>query len=383
MNRETLRILLVGSSVVAATLSVWFGLPRLKRWITPDLDRVWVVSAALGDEVASLRPREVVSGTPVTLFAVIEGGGDDGPRLFGSVDRVRLGGPDSEVLEVEPWSSWWYPVEFLWFKVEPVYPFDNEDFAADFRPDQIQYQDTFMLTWGFRDRHAADIGPTGDAYPDWEVGTMRYRVQVVLRDAEERVLDEAVSPGAGAVHASRFQDRPHRISVRASDEPLGRIQAWAGLPYVPFPEGPPPAEHPAERFLGGTILDFWIASLRRGGADWPYFGWEELPRRAEVVVDEMFLASDDVYRRYRDPGQAITWDEVQPGDLVAIEDHVGVLYQDRGPGGGGDGVLNRWDRLLGGYFEPLRDLPLGDAFLSGATVYRLPAPTSSSTAESG
>ena len=61
------------------------------------------------------------------------------------------------------------------------------------------------------------------------------------------------------------------------------------------------------------------------------------------------------------------------GDLVSIEDHVGVLYQDRGPGGGGDGVLNGVDRLLGGYFEPLRDMPLRDAFISGITVYRIGA----------
>ena len=33
--------------------------------------------------------------------------------------------------------------------------------------------------------------------------------------------------------------------------------------------------------------------------------------------------------------------------------------------------MNRWDRLLGGYFEPLRDMPVEDAFHSGITVYRL------------
>lgn len=382
MSRDTLRILLIGSTVVAAALSAWLGLPRLRLWMTPGLDRVWVVSAGLGDEVASLQPREVLSGTPVTLFAVVEAPSGDGERrLYGSVDRVRLRGADAEDLDVEPWSGWWYPLEFLWFKVEPVYPFDNEDFAEDFRPEDIRYQDTFMLTWGFRDRHAADLEPTGDAYPDWNVGTMRYRVQAVLRDAEERILDEASSPGADAVHVDRLEGRPHRVSARASEQPLGRVQAWAGLPYVPFPQQPVPQQHPAERFLGGTVLDFWIAALRRGGADLPYFSWEELASRGEVVVDEIFLGDDDVYHPYRDPGRQITWGEVRPGDLVAIEDHVGVLYQDRSPGGGGDGVLNRWDRLLGGYFEPLRDLSMGDAFVSGATVYRLRLPSATTTAE--
>ena len=86
----------------------------------------------------------------------------------------------------------------------------------------------------------------------------------------------------------------------------------------------------------------------------------------------MFLADDGTYYYTMDPLRPVTFDDVRVGDLLSIEDHVGILYQDRGPGGGGDGVLNRWDRLLGGYFEPLRDMPLGEAFVSGVTVYRLP-----------
>jgi len=103
----------------------------------------------------------------------------------------------------------------------------------------------------------------------------------------------------------------------------------------------------------------------------PFFGWEELEERGTIVVAEMFLAVDGIYYHTDDPLRPVTFDEVQAGDLLSIEDHVGVLYQDRGPGGGGDGVLNRWDRLLGGYFEPLRDMPVEDAFHSGITVYRL------------
>jgi hypothetical protein len=89
------------------------------------------------------------------------------------------------------------------------------------------------------------------------------------------------------------------------------------------------------------------------------------------VVEEMFLAEDGIYYYTDDPFRPVTFDEVHPGDLLSIEDHVGVLYQDRSPGGGGDGVLNKWDRLLGGYFEPLRGMPVEEAFHSGIIVYRL------------
>lgn len=373
MSRETLRLLLIASTVVAAALSVWFGIPRLQQWNTPTLERVWVVSSSIGEPIASAAPREVLAGTPVTLYAVVEATRRGQRRFYSSsVDRIRLGGEGAEIVEVEPWSTWWNALEMLWFKVEPVYGFDNETFSTDYTPEDIDYHETFMFAWGFRDRHAADITPTGDDYPRVEVGTMRYRAQAAVRDARDRVLDEAASPGPEGVHADDVAAQPHRVTVRASEAPLGVLQAWAGLPYVPLPVGLPAARHPAERFLGGTILDFWIASQRSLGAtELPYFGWQQLAERGAVVVAEMFLADDDAYYYSDDPLRPVTFDEVRVGDLLAIEDHVGVLYQDRGPGGAGDGMLNGDDRLLGGYFEPLRDMPLRDAFVAGITVYRL------------
>ena len=92
--------------------------------------------------------------------------------------------------------------------------------------------------------------------------------------------------------------------------------------------------------------------------------------RGETVVADMFLADDGAYYYADDPLRPVTFDDVSVGDLVSIEDHVGVLYQDRGPGGAGDGILNSVDRILGGYFEPLRDMPIGEAFVSGVSVYR-------------
>jgi hypothetical protein len=237
-----------------------------------------------------------------------------------------------------------------------------------------------MLAWGFRDRHAADITATGDDYPRVDFGTMRYKAQAVVRDVRDRVLDEAVSPGPEGVHAATIAEQPHRVTVTASAAPLGVLQGWAGLPYVPVGDGLPPAEHPATRFIGGTILDFWIASQRSLGAgDLPFFGWQELAERGVIVVAEMYLADDGTYYYSDDPLRPVTFDEVRVGDLLSIEDHVGVLYQDRGPGGAGDGVLNGVDRLLGGYFEPLRDMPLSEAFISGITVYRLDTGAAEST----
>lgn len=374
MNRETVRLLLIGSTVVAAALCIWFGIPLLQSWSTPRLQRVWVVSSSLGDDIASAAPKEVLAGAPVNLYAVVEATHHGRRRFYGSVDRVRLGAAGAEVVDVEPWSSWWNALEVLWFKVEPLYGFDNETFDPDFDPGAIAYGETFMLAWGFRDRHAADITPTGDDFPRIDVGTMRFKAQAAVRDLRDRVLDEATSPGAEGVHARSVAEQPLRVSVRAGDTLPGAIQAYSGLPYVPVRSDLAPAEHPATRFIGGTVLDFWIATQRSLGAEaMDFFGWERLADRGKVVVREMFLANDGTYYFTDDPLRSVTYDDVAVGDLLAIEDHVGVLYQDRGPGGAGDGVLNSGDRLLGGYFEPLRDMPVGDAFISGITVYRVDA----------
>jgi len=134
----------------------------------------------------------------------------------------------------------------------------------------------------------------------------------------------------------------------------------------------PPAEHPTPLYLGGTVLDFWIAGLRQAGL-WPgdFVRWEDLGAASQVVVDDMFLATDEAYYYSDDPLQPVTWETVRPGDIVTIDDHVGILLEDRGPGGGGDGVLNRWDRILNAYFEPLRDNEMGEAFHADIRVYRL------------
>ncbi len=372
MNRDTVRLLLIGSTVIAAALSVWFGIPQLQSWSTPRLQRVWVVSSSLGDDVASAAPKQVLAGAPVNLYAVVETMRWGRRGFYGPVERIRLGREGAEIVDVQPWSEWWNALEILWFKVEPVFGFDNENLEADFPPENIAYRETFMLAWGFREQHAADITPTGDDYPRIDVGTMRFKAQAAVRDLRDRVLDEATSPGAEGVHAGSIAEQPHRVTVRANDASLGVLQGYSGLPYVPVRAGLAAVDHPATRFIGGTILDFWIATQRQLGAEeLPFFGWEELAERGAVVVEEMFLAGDGNYYYTDDPLRPVTFAEVRVGDLLSIEDHVGVLYQDRGPGGAGDGVLNAEDRLLGGYFEPLRDMPLSTAFLAGITVYRV------------
>lgn len=374
MDRERFRLLLIGVTIFSAALCLIFGVPRARTALTPGLQRAWVVSRTLGETAARVTPRQELTGTPVTLYAVVEATPFLGePQLFGTVDSVVLE-PGGEPVSVQAWKSWWRQPEFIWFKVEPAVPFANESFDPAFSVEDIPYARNSQVSWGFEWNHAADVQATGDAFPDWDTGTMRYAVRAVVRDGDDRILQQVDSPGPEAVIEPDPSQAPHRVTLLGGEDVFGHMLGFAGLPYVPTVGDRLPDRHPASRFVGGTILDFWLVSRRMAlDTEQPLFGWQRLPEMATVIVEEMFLARDGAYYYSDDPLETVDWQTVRSGDLIVIEDHVGVLYEDRGPGGGGDGVLNRWDRTLEAYFEPLRDTALGEAFVSGITVYRLPA----------
>jgi hypothetical protein len=369
---ERIRLLLIGSTVVAAAITVILGVPRLRGFITPEIERVWVVSAALGDAAASTAPKNVLQGTPVTLLAIIEGRPPfaSETRLYGAVDEVILD-PAAGPRPVQAWSDWWYGAEFLWLKVEPLRGYANPEFETAFDPEEILFADSYQVAWGFAPTHAADVSPAGDVFPDLDTGTMRFAARAVVRDWRDRILQQVQSPSAAGVHAASPAARPHRVSVRAADDAMGWLQAYAGLAYVPFSETDS-MPHPVREYLGGTVLTYWLrAQQQAGGYDGRLQTWEQLEAVADVVVDDMFLASDGAYYWTRDPLRPVDWGTVQVGDILAIEDHVGIVFEDRGPGGGGDGVLNRWDEAWEAYFEPLRTTQLGEAFEADISVWRL------------
>ena len=375
MRTERLRLLLIGSTVIAATVTVILGVPRARDFLTPEIERVWVVSVALGDAVASTRAQQVVQGTPVTLLAVVEARPPfrSATRLYGAIDEVVLS-EDRGAQAVERWSDWWYTLEFLWLKVEPLQGFANPEFAPGFTADQILYTDSYQVAWGFAATHAVDVSPAGDVFPDLPTGTMRFAARAVVRDTQGSILQQVSSPAAAQVHAAAAFERPHRITVRAGDDAMGRLQGYAGLAYAPF-TGSDLEGHPVHDYLGGTVLAYWLSASRAAG-DYagPLVTWERLDQVAEIVVDDMFLASDGGYYWTREPLRPVDWESVQVGDLVTIEDHVGIIFEDRGPGGAGDGVVNRWDEAWEAYFEPLRKTPLGEAFEADIRVWRLRTP---------
>ncbi len=370
--RERMRLLLIGSSVVASALVLLLGVPKLRAWMTPRILGVVVASRSFDDPEVSVMPRETLAGVPVRLYALVRAR----PRFaaearwYGTVTQARLSASAAPVA-VHAWSGWWLQPEFLWSKVEPAFPFANEGLDPEFDPTTIRYQDSYQVSWGFDWSHAADIAPTGDAFPRWQTGTMRFAVQVVVRDQRGRILQRAGSPAADAVWQPEGAGAPHRVTVRGGDDAAGWLVAFAGLPYVPVAPRPGRA-HPAERWLAGTVLDFWLLANRRAGVPvgrpvW----WTQLDRVADRVLAEIFMARDGIYYHGDDPLRPVRWGEVRAGDLLVIEDHVGVLLEDRGPGGGGDGLLDRHDRVIEAYFEPLRNSPLGDAFVADVEVWRL------------
>jgi hypothetical protein len=340
-----------------------------------------VVSAAFGDSVATATPKETLQGAPVTLLAIIEARPPfaSGTRLYGTVDEVVLD-PAVGARAVQPWSDWWYSLEFLWLKVEPLHGYANPEFEPDFDLADIVFTNSYQVAWGFAPSHAVDVSPAGDIFPDLATGTMRFAARAVVRDWRDRILQQVESPAAEAVGAAGVAEQPHRISVRAADDAFGWLQAYAGLAYVPF-EDTRPQNHPVSTYLGGTVLAYWLRAQQQAGSyDGDLVTWESLDAIADVVVDDMFLANDGSYYWTKDPLRQVEWGVVQPGDIMTIDDHVGIVFEDRGPGGGGDGVLNGWDEAWEAYFEPLRLTRLDEAFVADIRVWRL-RPTQSPDAD--
>ena len=92
MRSERFRLLLIGSTVIAAAVTVILGVPRARGFLTPEIERVWVVSVGLGDAVATTRSKQVLQGAPVTLLAIVEARSafSSATKLYGTVSEVIL-----------------------------------------------------------------------------------------------------------------------------------------------------------------------------------------------------------------------------------------------------------------------------------------------------
>jgi len=177
------------------------------------------------------------------------------------------------------------------------------------------------------------------------------------------VAAEITLPGGDTLRTAALEEdrlglspRVMRVSYRTGDDFLGWMSSFFDVPYV---FGSTPGQ--VERYVGVDCADSLVGALRRStGGRQRYTSVGGIGRLAESVGDVLIQRRGERVLRSGD-GEPVTlrWGEdVRAGDLLAIDyaddpdgdlprawDHIGVLLEDRGPGGRPDGILGGDDLL--------------------------------------
>lgn len=300
------------------------------------------------------------------------------------------------------------PLRVAWSRVEPRMqherlPAPNPDLkiyanAVVFGPrhgawlgyDRLEYLQTPLPGAGaepvLRVRDArpgpgAGVPARGGPYAD--LGVMRLAATLEA-DGQRRE-----TPGAADAPAGQIGDRVFRYTYRGGDDFLGWLTTFFNVPYL-FGSAGQGGRSQAERYIGADCADVLVAALRRAGhRRLDYTSVTGLVSALRKVGGPVIVrpcpaappaplapsasaAPAPTCAAPGDPPPLAIGEKVRPGDLLALDyvgaadlprdwDHIGVLAEDRGPGGAPDGVLGPEDLFLdSGDGLGLKLAPLGD-----------------------
>lgn len=213
---------------------------------------------------------------------------------------------------------------------------------------------------GLRDARPEDPAQAAARDPaDLDLGAARLAATLTLAGEAPRS-----TPGVEDAPQGQLSSRVFRYSFRRGDDLVGWLTAFYGVPYV-FGSAGVGARSQAERFVGTDCADLIVAALRRAGRpDLPYSSVAGLARTLPRVAGPLAI---------RPGGGPVPEYSPLVGDVLALGyegaeelprawDHIVVLAEDRGPGGGpADGALGPDDRVADiGDGRGLKFAPLGD-----------------------
>lgn len=177
------------------------------------------------------------------------------------------------------------------------------------------------------------------------------------------------TPAEGARDQLGLRVQVARVSYRASDDFLGWLGTYFGVPYVFASNGPTAQDHQTSRYVGADCADVLVGARRAAGENsLEYTSVAGIGRYARAVSAVLFLGPDGVVRDGAGSPVTLRWGtEVLPGDLVAIDythdpsnelprawDHIGALLEDAGT----PGILDGADVLRHAGLRGLQDQAL-------------------------
>ncbi|USN45939.1 MAG: hypothetical protein H6502_02285 [Candidatus Woesearchaeota archaeon] len=249
-------------------------------------------------------------------------------------------------------------ITIRWEKIESdskgIY-FSNTD--PEWHWDQLSYKATpFEETaWAV----SADVSPTilepvlldGQA-----VGTMRYRV--VITTPTQKVA----SPGQESRHKGSVSEEVHRISRKGNtgNDIVDQGFSLCNNPYIWGSASWTGSnkDNQAERFVGSDCADLCVAAARLAGEeDLHYSGSVDLSQNRSKMLAE--IKSVNIRGVYFQEGGPIKFDEdIQPGDFVYWQNHIGILARDNPP----IGYLSENDTVLHTLFKEPREEPISTIY---------------------
>jgi hypothetical protein len=277
------------------------------------------------------------------------------------ISHVRIGGARHATEQLAGAKLQWSTVEPHGFRTTPAKTGVTTDFYSNVSQepatfgkwlgyDRIDYFERVIAPWGAAPTIAATITASEPGVQQVAgLGTVRYKVEIELAGAR------LTSPGIEAIDRAGILPSVHRVSIRRSDDFLGRLSSYLLVPEV-FGSAGGGRDHQTDRFTGADCADVMVGAARRMGRAVPYTNVVGLSGYARSISAAVELDEHGT------PAKPIVG--VKPGDLIRIDyggalrghtprgwDHVAALWEDRsdpaGPEKGGpDGKLDGFDLVI-------------------------------------
>jgi hypothetical protein len=173
-----------------------------------------------------------------------------------------------------------------------------------------------------------------DGTLDAQAGTARF--SATLLGLNDETLAQAPGPEA--------PERAFVMRVRSGNDLVGMAHELLGVPYADAARGAPPALHETELMLAASDWTLPIYAARRMGLSLPYAGFNTL----RSALTEVKLG------------------HAQAGDVVLVNDAVGLLVHDRGK----RGAVEPTDMVLTAWKGSARVVPVQSLSQGPIHVYR-------------
>jgi hypothetical protein len=341
------RSLWIAIAVVTASLGLFFGLPRVREELRPDLQSALVAVRLDSEAVARVGALDIEAGQAFTLYAVLLAESRSGETVYYTeATELEIDGQMIAAEQLRRWSGG-DDLRVLWFTVEGFKPFVQAASAEDL--ETFHWQESFRPDWGFGWTATGTVAPHNrnlsrrpQGAPDPLFGSAFFHVRVeeYFRSDDPAPIARHRSPGAEQLpgHPEQLTQVVARVAgpLASASEVFGRVH-FEVLADAPAEVGRSVGSLYSQGlgFSRLLVLDRLLGERRLSDLDW-----------SPVEISE-----------------GPDWGEIGAGDLLRSGERLVVLFEDHGEPGRLD-----YEDLCFDFYENAAVRPLGEVFRTGGVV---------------